>query len=106
MHEAGSIYLGDQKVSVTRLPLTPLLKTAMHRFVVGIALGEEMPLGAGIEDPEHRFQNHSGRDGFPPRTGIRNMFFGKMFANPVPLVIAQPQHDGTYRDECPSRQLF
>lgn len=88
------------------LPLTPLLESAMDRFVVRITLGQEVPLRSGVQNPEHGFQDRSGRDGCPSRTGIRNMLFGKMFANPVPLVIAQPQHDGTYTDGNSCRQLF
>ena len=68
-------------------PLTPLLESTMDSFVVGIALGQEVPLGAGVENPEDGFQNRSGRHRFAPRTGVRNVCFRKVFANPLPLVI-------------------
>jgi hypothetical protein len=34
------------------------------------------------------------------------VFFRKMAPAPFPLVIAQPQHDGTYREDNSCRQLF
>jgi hypothetical protein len=34
------------------------------------------------------------------------VFFGEMFPNPFPLVIAQTEHARTYRDEFAGRQLF
>src|SRR5690606_2742547 len=35
----------------------PLLKAAMHRFVVGIALRQHVPLRAGVQNPQHRFEH-------------------------------------------------
>lgn len=36
----------------------------MHRLVVEIALRQEVPLGAGVQNPEHGHQDHSCRIGF------------------------------------------
>jgi hypothetical protein len=88
------------------LLLTPLLESAMHRLVVGIALRQEVPLRARIQNPEHRFQDRPGGDGLPLRTGIRDLLFRKVFANPLPLIVAQPQHARTYTDGSSCRQLF
>ena len=88
------------------LALTPLLESPMDRFVVGIALRQQVPLRAGVQNPEHGVQDRAGRDRFAPGTVIRNVLLGKMLPNSVPLVIAQPQHDRTYRDMRSSRQLF
>jgi hypothetical protein len=69
------------------LSLTPLLEQAMDGFLVGIALGQELPLRPSVQNPEHRLQNRPRGDGFPPRTGVREVFFRKVFANALPLVI-------------------
>jgi hypothetical protein len=36
----------------------------MDRFVVGMALRQELPLSARIQNPEHGLQDRSGRDRF------------------------------------------
>jgi len=38
------------------LPLTPLLEPTVDRFVIRIALRQEMPLGPGVQNPEHRLR--------------------------------------------------
>jgi hypothetical protein len=86
--------------------LTLLLKSPMDRFVVGIALRQELPLRARIQNPEHGLQDRSGRDRFAPGTAIGDVFFGKMLPNSVPVVIAQPQHARTYTGRTSGRQLF
>lgn len=88
------------------LPLTPLLEAAMDGFVVGITRRQQVPLCAGVQNPEHGFQNGSRGDGFAAGARVREMFFGEVFPNPVPLVIAQAEHNRTYRDGDSSRQLF
>ena len=88
------------------LLLTPLLKPTMHRFVIRIALGQELPLRAGIQNPEHRFQDGAGRDRFATGPIVRNVLFRKVFPNPFPLVVAQAKHARAYRDEFSGRQLF
>ena len=67
------------------LPLTPLLEPTMDGFVVGIALREQVPLGPAVQNPEHRFQHRPGGNGLPPRTGVRDVLFRKVFANPAPI---------------------
>ena len=80
------------------LPLTPLLEPAMHCLVVGIALREQVPLRAGVQNPEHRFQDGPGWDRFAARASVRDVLFRKMIPNPLPLIVAQPQHGSTYTD--------
>lgn len=75
------------------LALTPLLDAAMDSFVVGIAPGEEAPLCAGVQNPEHRLQDRPCGDRSTARTTVRDVFFGEVLPNPVPLVIAQTKHD-------------
>ena len=88
------------------LLLTPLLESAMDSFVIRVALRQEVPLGAGVQNPEHRFQDGPGGDWFAAWARVREMFCRKMVTNPFPLVIAQPQHDGTYKQGTSCRQLF
>ena len=88
------------------LPLAPLLESAMHRLVVGIALRQEVPLRARIQNPEHGLQDRSCGDGLPPRSRIRDMLFRKVLPNPLPLIVAQAKHVRAYRDESAGRQLF
>ncbi len=59
-----------------------------------------------VQNPEHGVQHRPGGDGLPPRTGIRDVLFGKMFVNPLPLIVPQPQHARTYTDGNSGRQLF
>ena len=99
--------IGQLGENVTQhLSLIPLLKLAMDGFVVGIALGQQVPLRAGVQNPEDSFQDCPRRDGLTPRSGIGNVLFGKLCSNPFPLVIAKTEHDQTYRDGFASRQLF
>jgi hypothetical protein len=75
--------------------LTPLLKLAMDGFVVGIALGQQVPWRAGVQNPKHGLQDRSCRHGFAGRAAVREVFLRKMFSNPIPLVSAQAEHDRT-----------
>ena len=68
---------------------TPPLEAAVHRLIIRIPLRQHVPLGAGRENPQHRFQNAAGRNRFAPRTARGNMFFGKVFPNPFPLIVAE-----------------
>ena len=72
--------------------LAPLLKPAMHRFVVGIALRQQVPLCARVQHPEHRLQDRSCRHRRAARATLRDVFLGEMFPDPGPLVVAQAQH--------------
>ena len=47
----------------------PMLKAAMHRFVIRIALRQHVPLGTRIENPEHGFEDLAGRDRFAASQG-------------------------------------
>lgn len=58
-----------------------------------------MPLGPGVQNPEHGLPDRPGRDWFAAGPIVRTMFFGEMVPNPLPVVIAQSQHAGTYRAE-------
>ena len=46
------------------LLLTPLLKSTMNRFVIRVALGQEIPLRPSVQNPEHGFQDGPAGDGF------------------------------------------
>lgn len=74
------------------LALAPLLESAMDRFVVGIALEQHVPLRAGVQNPEHRFQDVASGHRFAARASIRDVFFGKILSNPFPLIVTQAQH--------------
>lgn len=78
------------------LALAPLLKPAMDGFVIRIVLGQQVPLRARVQNPEHSFLYRPGGDRLAARAGIRNMFFRKMFPDAIPLVVAQAQHNGIY----------
>jgi hypothetical protein len=83
----------------------PRLKAAMNRFVVRIALREHVPLRAGVEYPKRPFKNLACRDRPAARPPVRNVFFGKVMANPLPLQIAQPNHSTFIADRQPSAIL-
>ena len=78
----------------------------MDGFVVRIALRQQVPLRTGVQNPEHGLQDGAGGDGLTPRSGIGNVLFGKMFSDPVLLVITQTEHGRTYRDRWAGRQQF
>ena len=88
------------------LTLTPLLKPAMDRFVIWIALRQQMPLGPGVQNPEHRIQDGACRDRLASRAIVRDVLFGEVCSNPFPLVIAQPQHRRTYTAPYSPSQQF
>ena len=83
----------------------PRLKAAMNRFVVRIALREHVPLRAGVEYPKRPFKNVACRDRPAARPPVRNIFFGKVMADPLPLQIAQPNHSTLIADRQPSAIL-
>jgi hypothetical protein len=58
------------------LALAPLLKSAMHRFVVGTALRQQVPLPTRVQNPEHRFQDVACWHRFAPWSAFRNVFLG------------------------------
>ena len=70
------------------LTFAPLLNPSMDRLVVGIALRQHVPLRAGVQNPQHRFQDRSRRHRLAARSTLRDMFFGKMFPTALPLVVA------------------
>lgn len=47
----------------------------MHRFEVGIALRQHVPLRADIENPQHRFKHTLRRNRLAARTPVRNVLF-------------------------------
>jgi len=57
----------------------------MDGFVVGIAPRQERPLRRGVQNPEHRFQDSAGGDGFAARATIRDVLFGEMIPDPLPF---------------------
>jgi hypothetical protein len=78
----------------------------MDGLVIRIALGEQVPLGSGVQDPEYALQDGSCWDRFAARTTVRDVFFREMFSNPFPVVIAQTKRDRTDRERWSPRQLF
>lgn len=78
----------------------------MHRLVVEIALRQEVPLGAGVQNPEHGHQDRSCRIGFAAGAAVREMLFRKVLLDPFPPIIAQAKHDRPHGDGSSSRQLF
>lgn len=78
----------------------------MHRLVVGIALRQEVPLRTGVQNPQHRLQDRSGRHRLAPGATDRDVLLGKMIPNPVPLVVAQAQHESRYTYVYPPCELF
>jgi hypothetical protein len=65
--------------------LAPLLKPAMDGFVVGIALRQQMPLRAGVQNPEHGLQDGSGRDGFAAGPSVRDVPLQENVRESVPI---------------------
>ena len=65
-------------------------------FVVRIALREHVPLRADARSPERPFKNMACRDRPAARPPVRNVFFGKVIANPLPLQMARPKSFHTY----------
>lgn len=78
----------------------------MNGFVVGITLGQQVPLRAGIQNPEDRIQDGSRGHRFASRAAIRNVLFGEVFQNAVPLIVTQAEHNRTYRDMNSSLNYF
>src|SRR5262245_22673402 len=70
----------------------PSLKAPMCRFVVGIALRQHMPLCTRVENPQDRFKNPTGRDGFASGTTIGNVLLLKMHPDPFPLLVRESNH--------------
>ena len=79
-------------------PLIPLLESARHRLVGGIALREQGPLHPGVQHPEHRVQDGSGWDRCAARTSVRDVCFRKMVPKSFPVIVAQPQYGSAYTD--------
>jgi len=78
------------------LAFAPLLEPAMHRLVVGVALRPQVPLRAGVENPEHGLQDRSRRNRLAACAALWDVFLGKVLENPFPVVVAQPHHARTY----------
>ena len=70
------------------LTLPPLLEPTMHRFVIGIALRQHVPLGAGVQNPQHAFQDGLCGHGLAPGARFSDVFLREMCPNPFPLIIA------------------
>lgn len=64
---------------------TPLLDPAMHGLVVGIALREQVPLCAGIENPQHRLQDGSSRHRLAAGTTVRDVVPRENVPESVPI---------------------
>jgi hypothetical protein len=62
------------------LVAAPSLNASMHRIVVRTAFAR-VPLRTRVEDPQHRFQQMTGRNWLGSRTPIGNMLLRKMLPN-------------------------
>src|SRR5581483_4105971 len=78
------------------LAFAPRLKAAMPRFVIGIARRQQVPLRAGVQNPQHGFQDRAGGHRLAARTTVRDVFLGNRVPNPFPLVVAQSKHARPY----------
>ena len=70
------------------LALAPLLKAPMHRLVVRVALRKHVPLRAGVQNPQHRFEHFARRYRLATRATFGDVLLGKMLPNPFPLIVA------------------
>ena len=105
-HAAFAQFVGNVHENGTQnFTAAPRLKAAMNRFVVRIALREHVPLRAGVEYPKRPFKNLACRDRPAARPPVRNILFGKVVADPLPLQIAQPNHSTLIADRQPSAIL-
>ena len=69
-----------------------LLKSTVHRFVIRVVLRQNMPLSAGVENPQHGVNHLARRDRFASRSIIRNIFLRKMHTNAMPLLVSNMNH--------------
>jgi len=74
--------------STQHFAAAPVLKAAMQRFVVRVALGQHVPLRTGIENPEDGFENLASGCRLAARTTGRNMLLRKLFPDALPLLVA------------------
>jgi hypothetical protein len=58
----------------------------MEGVVVGVALRQELPLRAGIQNAEYGLQDRSCRNRLVAGAAIRDVLFSKVFANPFPFI--------------------
>ena len=66
------------------LLVTPLLEATVDGFVIRIALGEQMPLGPGVQNPERGLQDGTSRHRFAARANVWEVFLRKMLPDPLP----------------------
>ena len=70
----------------------PLLKAAVHHFVVRIGLRQHVPLGAGIENPQRRLERAPRSNRLAPRTIGGDVLLGKVLPKAFPPRISQGNH--------------
>ena len=81
--------IGDIRQDPTQdFVVAPSLKTAMHRFVIRIALRQHMPLRASVQNPQHGFKDLTRRDRLTAWASFDNVLFRKMISDTFPLQIA------------------
>ena len=66
----------------------PLLKAAMHRFVVRVALREHVPLRTRIEDPEDAFDDSAGGNRLAAGSAGYNVLLRKVVPDAFPVLVA------------------
>lgn len=76
------------------LAFAPLLVPTLHRFVVGIALRQQVALRPRVQNPQDGRQDRAGGHWFAPGQAFGDVFLGKVFEDAVPLMVTQTQHAG------------
>ena len=74
------------------LAVAPLLKAAMHRLVVRVALRKHVPLRAGVQYPQHRLENSARGHGLATRSFRGEAFLREVLPYAFPLLVAQSNH--------------
>ena len=92
----GSLFAQDighiRQRCADHFALAPLLKAAMNRLVVRIALRKHMPLRAGVQDPQHRLEHLARGDRLSTGAVVWITLLRKMHPDQIPLLVGQPQH--------------
>jgi len=71
--------------------LAPLLKAAVHRFVVRVGLRQHLPLRSVFESTT-RFEHFASRNRFAASATLGDVFFRQVPPDALPLFDAQPNH--------------
>ena len=67
-----------------------VLKAAMHRFVIRVALRQHVPLRASVENPENGFEDLPRGNRLAASATRRNVFLRKVIPDTFPVLVVQP----------------